>query len=105
MNNILLTSGYNFEGYSISEYLGVYSGECALGTGFLSTLGASLADFLGSNSTMYSDKLKTAKPYAMEQLMTRVENAGGNPLLALISTTRLFPQTSWELLPTVQLLR
>lgn len=83
MNNILLTSGYNFEGYSISEYLGVYSGECALGTGFLSTLGASLADFLGSNSTMYSDKLKTAKTYAMEQLMTRVENAGGNAIIGL----------------------
>lgn len=37
--DILMTSGYNFEGYTISNYLGVYSGECALGTGFLSTLG------------------------------------------------------------------
>ena len=40
---ILLTSGYNFEGYRIKKYLGFCSGECALGTGFLSSLGAEIA--------------------------------------------------------------
>ena len=44
---ILLTSGYNFEGYRIKKYLGFCSGECALGTGFLSSLGAGIADILG----------------------------------------------------------
>ena len=37
---MLLTSGYNFEGYVIKEYLGFCSGEYALGTGFLSSFGA-----------------------------------------------------------------
>ena len=58
---MLMTSGYNFEGYTITEYLGVFSGECALGTGFLSSLGAGISDFLGTNSKMYSNKLKEAK--------------------------------------------
>lgn len=81
--NILMTSGYNFEGYTISNYLGVYSGECALGTGFLSTLGASFADFFGTNSTMYSDKLKKAKDFAISQLIEQVTNAGGDAIIGL----------------------
>ena len=31
-----LTSGFNFENYEITEYLGFCSGECVLGTGFFS---------------------------------------------------------------------
>lgn len=82
-NNILMTSGYNFEGYTISNYLGVYSGECALGTGFLSSLGASFADFFGTNSTMYSDKLKTAKDFASNQLIEQITDAGGDAIIGL----------------------
>ena len=82
-NKILMTSGFNFEGYSITEYLGVFSGESALGTSFLSTLGASFADFFGANSKMYSDKLKKAKTYAVDQLITQVKNCHGNAIIGL----------------------
>lgn len=80
---LLTTSGYNFEGYAITEYIGVYSGECALGTGFLSSLGASFADFFGSNSGQYSDKLKKAKAYALDELYRHVKYAGGNAIIGL----------------------
>lgn len=80
---MLMTSGFNFEGYIIEEYLGVFTGECALGTGFLSSLGAGIADMLGANSTMYSEKLKKAKDYAIAQLIQQVENAGGNAIIGL----------------------
>lgn len=78
-----MTSGYNFEGYTITDYIGVYSGECALGTGFLSSLGAGFADFFGSNSGMYSEKLKKAKDYAVRQLLDQVERVGGNAVIGL----------------------
>lgn len=82
-DKILITSGYNFEGYHIVDYLGVYSGECALGTGFLSSLGASFADFLGTKSTLYSGKLKEAKDYAMNQLIEQAKNVNGNAIIGL----------------------
>lgn len=78
-----MTSGYSFEGRRISEYFGVYSGECALGTGFLSSLGAGFADFFGTNSTMYSDKLKRAKDYAIDQLRDQVIAIGGDAIIGL----------------------
>ena len=80
---MLMTSGYNFEGYTITEYLGVYSGECALGTGFLSSLGAGISDILGTNSKMYSNKLREAKDFAMKQLQDQVISAGGNAIIGL----------------------
>lgn len=53
MEELMLTSGFNFEGYKITQYIGFYSGECALGTGFLSSLNAGIADIWGSNSSIY----------------------------------------------------
>lgn len=44
---MLITSGCGFDGYRITKYLDFCSGECALGTGFLNSFGANLADFLG----------------------------------------------------------
>lgn len=79
----MMTTGFDFQGYNIKEYLGVCSGECALGTGFLSSLEAGFADFLGSNSSMYSDKLRGAKEYALNQLVNDVKEKGGNAIIGL----------------------
>ena len=70
---VLLTSGYNFEGYKIKKYMGFCSGECVLGTGFFSALNAGVADFLGSNSSMYEEKLSKAKLAAIKELQNHVK--------------------------------
>lgn len=82
-SNFLMTSGFNFEGYQIIAYYGVCSGESALGTGFLSSLGASVADLMGSNSQMYSQKLKQAKNFAIECLIKNAQNLGANAIIGL----------------------
>ena len=83
LNHLHITSGFNFEGYSITEYLGYCSGECALGTGFLSTLGASLADFVGINSSMYEGKLDNARSMALDNLYLRAEALGANAIIGI----------------------
>lgn len=83
MQKLLLTSGYNFEGYRIIEYLGFYSGECALGTGFLSSLGAGFADLTGANSTMYEGKLSRAKSMAISELEQKAIKSGANAIIGL----------------------
>lgn len=83
MPKLILTSGFNFEGYKIKEYLGFYSGECVLGTGFFSSASASVADFFGSNSSMYEDKLSQAKARAISELEQTVADAGGNAIIGL----------------------
>jgi uncharacterized protein YbjQ (UPF0145 family) len=83
MEKLLITSGFNFEGYRITDYLDYCSGECALGTGFLSSLGASFADFTGGNSTLYSDKLNKARNIALEGLMHQARIIGANALIGV----------------------
>ena len=82
-DNIMITSGYDFEGYRITKYLGLCSGEAALGTGFLSGLGAGIADLLGSNSAMYTDKLNDAREIALDTLIERAESLGANAVIAV----------------------
>ncbi|MCH1982712.1 YbjQ family protein [Ruminococcus sp. OA3] len=83
MDNILITSGFNIEGYRITKYLGIYTGEAALGTGFLSSLGAGFADILGSNSSMYSNKLQNAKNIAMKVMLDNASRAGADGIIGV----------------------
>ena len=83
MAGLLLTSGFNFEGYKITRYIGFFSGECALGTGFLSSVNAGLADFLGSNSSMYEQKLSKAKSMALSELKELARGNGANAIIGL----------------------
>jgi len=83
MEELMLTSGFNFEGYKITQYIGFYSGECALGTGFLSSLDAGIADFLGSNSDMYEEKLSKAKSMAISELKNLAVAHGANAIIGV----------------------
>lgn len=80
---MLITSGYNVEGYQIDAYLGYITGESALGTGFLSTFGAGVADALGRNSGMYSDKLISAKEIAMDEMQKDAERLKANAIIGM----------------------
>ena len=79
----MVTSGFNFEGYKITKYIGFYSGECALGTGFLSSLDAGLADFFGSNSSIYEEKLSKAKAAAISELKKLSADHGANAIIGI----------------------
>ena len=79
----MITSGYSFDGYVVKDYLGICSGETALGTGFISSLGASIADLLGSDSSLYSGKLEEAKFIAMEKQKQKAIAMGANAIIGL----------------------
>lgn len=83
MEEHLLTSGYNFEGYKIIKYNGIISGQVVLGTGFLSELTASLSDFLGVEADKFSSKLNVAKEAALKRLIRESVNRGGNAVIGI----------------------
>lgn len=79
----MLTTGYNFEGYKIKSYLGVISSETVLGTGFLSEFSASFADFFGTQSKMFENKLDSAKQVTMDKLIKKSSILGGNAIIGV----------------------
>jgi uncharacterized protein YbjQ (UPF0145 family) len=83
MSDLLLTSGYNFEGYAIKKYLGICSGEFVLGTGWLSSLEAGLSDLFGVGSDLYAGKLRQAKEAALENLERFAKKLGANAVIGV----------------------
>ena len=83
LEHMLITSGYNFEGYAIINYLGVYSGENVLGTGFLSEAAAAWSDFTGTSSGAFASKLGLAKEQAIIQLKQNCILHGANAIIGI----------------------
>ena len=81
--NMMITSGYNFEGYDIKDYLGLCSGEVVLGTGFLSSFSAGIADIVGGTSSLYEGKLNQAKELAMQELYDNAKSLGANAIIGV----------------------
>lgn len=69
-----LTSGFNFENYEITDYLGFCSGEYALNTKFLS-------DFNLLSS--YSEKLEAAQKNTLDLLISNANQMGANAIIGL----------------------
>lgn len=83
MNTHLLTTGYNFEGYEISAYLGVISGQSALGSGAFSGWSAAANNFLGTESSYFGNRLIEAKESATRELIISSLMKGGNAIIGI----------------------
>ncbi len=79
----LITSGFNFEGYRIRQYLEVLAGESVLGTGFLSELSSSFSDFFGVESDKFADKLSKARDSATQKLISKAKMLAANAIIGL----------------------
>ncbi len=83
LKNHLLNTGFTFEGYSIKRYISVVSGQVVLGTGFLSEFTASFSDFFGVQSNKFAEKLENAKNAAMEKMILKSYDCGGNAIIGV----------------------
>lgn len=78
-----VTTAYSFEGYKITEHLGLVSGEAVLGTGFVSELGAGISDFFGTSSQLFANKMSAVKSAATARLINESIKKGGNAIIAV----------------------
>lgn len=83
ISNMILTNGYNFEGYHIKKYIGVISGEVVLGTGFISEFSAALSDLFGESNDAFANKLEAAKEAAIRKLKIKAIDNGGNAIIGI----------------------
>ncbi|MFI3165374.1 MAG: YbjQ family protein [Bacillota bacterium] len=80
---ILTSNGHNFEGYKITKYIKIVVGETVLGTGFGSEMAAGFADFFGTTSGAFKDKLATAREESMQELYKQTIQCGGNAIIGI----------------------
>lgn len=77
------TTGYNFEGYIIEEYLGIVDGQAVLGTGVLSEIFANISDTFGTESNAFSKKMREAKKLAFDDMQKEALYKGANAIIGL----------------------
>lgn len=83
IRNHKLTTGYNFDGYKIIDYVNLVSGEIVVGTDFLSDHGAKISDILGTKAELYTDVLKNAKKAALFDMVTESIKCGGDAVIGI----------------------
>lgn len=79
----MLTTGFNFDGYTISKYNGLVSGEVVLGTSYFADIKAGISDFFGTQSLAYSAKLKKAKKVALQEMLEESNRMNGNAIIGI----------------------
>lgn len=83
VNSHMLTTGYEFHGYEIKEYLGLVSGDCVIGTGIMADLFSGLSDLTGSQSKTFSNKMKEIKQAALNEMIEDSIKLGGNAVIGI----------------------
>lgn len=86
---LMLTTGSNFEGYFVEEYLGIVSQEMVFKNSFVSSLTANLSDFLESFSFQEhvvggaTSLIENAKKNILDSFCIKAKKMGANAVLGI----------------------
>ena len=80
---MILTTTPDIEGRSITQYLGIVTGEAIMGANIVKDLFAGVRDIVGGRSATYEKELLRAQKIALEELEYRAEQAGANAVVGV----------------------
>ncbi|MCX7834901.1 MAG: YbjQ family protein [bacterium] len=83
MYNFIITTTNTIEGKTISEYLGIVTGEAILGANIVRDLFASITDIVGGRSGAYEQKLQQARDIAISEMVSRAREKGANAVIGV----------------------
>ena len=71
------------EGKTISQYLGVVTGEAILGANIVKDILAGITDIIGGRSAAYEKELGKARVIAFEEMDEQANNLGANAIVGI----------------------
>lgn len=83
IENMLITSGFDFEGYRIEEYIKFISSEAVLGMGLFKGFSASISNVAGSESKSLKSNLTRAKNLANKEIKEQAARLGANAIIGI----------------------
>ncbi|KGA24475.1 heavy metal-binding domain-containing protein [Pectobacterium brasiliense] len=78
-----LSTTPNLEGFIITEYCGVVTGEAILGANIFRDFFASIRDVVGGRSGAYEKELRKARQIAFKELQEQAEDLGANAVVGI----------------------
>lgn len=79
--SMLVTSGFDFEGWRITGYLGFVTRQVVFGMGLFRGISSDFANLSGAESTSLGTKLDEANTAAFERLKRAVRDMGGDAII------------------------
>ncbi len=80
---MIQTTTPSVEGRSITEYLGVVTGEAILGANIVKDLFAGIRDIVGGRSGAYEQELRSARQIALEEMAAEAAARGADAVVGI----------------------
>jgi len=80
---MIMSTTPSLEGHSITEYLGVVSGEAILGANIIRDLFASITDVVGGRSGAYETELIKARQIALKEAEDEARQRGADAVVGV----------------------
>ncbi|MCH7396351.1 YbjQ family protein [Belliella sp. R4-6] len=80
---MIVSTTPSLEGYEITEYLGIVSGETIIGANLFKDFFASITDIVGGRSSSYERVLREAKSIALSEMEMQARAFGGNAVIGI----------------------
>lgn len=71
------------DGRTVSEYLGVVTGEAILGANIVRDLFAGVRDIVGGRSGAYEEELRNAREIALQEMEAEAASRGADAILGI----------------------
>lgn len=78
-----VTTTSTIDGSTVSEYLGVVTGEAIMGANVFRDVFAGLRDIVGGRSAGYEKSLREARETAIEEMTTKANELGADAVLGV----------------------
>jgi uncharacterized protein YbjQ (UPF0145 family) len=83
MNKNFVTTSFHFEGYKITDYLGVVRGITVRSRSVLGNIGASIQSLFGGNITIFTELCEKARQEAFEIMLEHADGTGANAIIGV----------------------
>ncbi|MEO6206506.1 MAG: heavy metal-binding domain-containing protein [Candidatus Limnocylindrales bacterium] len=80
---MITTTTPSIEGRTISEYLGIVTGEAILGANIIKDLFAGIRDIVGGRSGAYEQELAKARVIALEEMSAVAASLGADAIVGI----------------------
>lgn len=79
----LITTGFSFEGYRITKYLGLVRGITVRSRSIVGTLGGALQTLAGGNISMFTELCEQSREEAYELMVEHANARGANAVIGV----------------------
>lgn len=80
---MLISTTSVLEGRSVTQYLGLVTGEAILGANVFRDIFASIRDIVGGRSAAYEQELRKAKQIAVDEMVAEAKRLGANAVIGV----------------------